>query len=70
MPTADHHHTDLNWFKSSHSGGNTTECVEAAFVPSGVLIRDSKQPEGPCLSVSASAWRCFLTARPEPITGA
>ncbi|MFE7954941.1 DUF397 domain-containing protein [Streptomyces sp. NPDC057413] len=48
------------WFKSSYSGGNTTECVETAFVPSGVLVRDSKRPSGPCLAVSADAWRQFL----------
>jgi hypothetical protein len=50
------------WFKSSHSGGNTTECMEVAFIPSGVFIRDSKQPECPHLTVSAEAWVGFLTA--------
>ncbi|MGC9436452.1 DUF397 domain-containing protein [Streptomyces sp. WG5] len=70
MPTADQRHCELTWFKSSYSGGNTTECVEAAFVRSGVLIRDSKQPEGPCLGVSAGAWRHFLTAWPDPVTDA
>ncbi|GHF03313.1 hypothetical protein GCM10014715_69530 [Streptomyces spiralis] len=55
---------ELAWFKSSHSGGNTTECVEAAFVPSGgVLIRDSKWPEGSCLAVSEGAWEWFVTAQ-------
>ncbi|MFE1752739.1 DUF397 domain-containing protein [Streptomyces anandii] len=49
------------WFKSSYSGGNTTECVEAAFVPSGVFVRDSKRPEHPHLTVSAEAWRDFVT---------
>ncbi|MFI1048612.1 DUF397 domain-containing protein [Streptomyces griseoruber] len=48
------------WFKSSHSGGNTTECVEAAFVPSGVLVRDSKAPGGPHVKVSADAWCRFV----------
>lgn len=51
----------LVWFKSSYSGGNTTECVEAAFVPSGVLVRDSKRPEHPHLTVSADAWTGFVT---------
>ncbi|MFI1165303.1 DUF397 domain-containing protein [Streptomyces sp. NPDC020801] len=51
------------WFKSSYSGGNATECVEAAFVPPGVLIRDSKQPEGPWVTVSPSAWGWFVTSR-------
>ncbi|WP_330266667.1 DUF397 domain-containing protein [Streptomyces griseorubiginosus] len=50
------------WFKSSYSGGNATECVEAAFIPTGVLIRDSKQPEGPLVAVSTESWRCFVAA--------
>lgn len=49
------------WFKSSYSGGNATECVEAAFVPAGILVRDSKAPTGSHLAVSARAWTCFLT---------
>jgi hypothetical protein len=49
------------WFKSSYSGGNATECVEAAFVPSGVLIRDSKRPKHQHLAVSALPWAEFLT---------
>ncbi|WP_332112420.1 DUF397 domain-containing protein [Streptomyces gossypiisoli] len=52
--------SELLWFKSSYSGGNATECVEAAFVPSRVLIRDSKRPECPHLAVSAEAWASFL----------
>ncbi|PZH13382.1 DUF397 domain-containing protein [Streptomyces sp. NTH33] len=52
--------SELVWFKSSYSGGNTTECVEAAFAPSGVLVRDSKQPEHPHLTVSAEAWTGFV----------
>ncbi|MGW0574986.1 DUF397 domain-containing protein [Streptomyces sp. NPDC002920] len=50
------------WFKSSYSGGNTTECVEAAFVPASVLVRDSKVPDSRCLSVSANAWSWFVGA--------
>ncbi|MGW0649987.1 DUF397 domain-containing protein [Streptomyces umbrinus] len=53
---------NLAWFKSSHSGGNTTECLEAAFVPAGVLIRDSKRPEHSHLAVSAKTWADFLAS--------
>lgn len=52
--------SDPLWFKSSYSGANTTECVEAAFVPAGVLVRDSKVPDGPHVSVSAAAWCRFV----------
>ncbi|MEV5311664.1 DUF397 domain-containing protein [Streptomyces sp. NPDC052610] len=50
----------LRWFKSSYSGGSGTECVEAAFSPVSVFIRDSKQPERPHLVVSARAWAEFV----------
>jgi Domain of unknown function (DUF397) len=49
------------WFKSSYSGGNTTECVEAAFTSSGVLIRDSKRPQDLQVAFSAKAWGRFTT---------
>ncbi|MFD3502824.1 DUF397 domain-containing protein [Streptomyces sp. NPDC058678] len=48
------------WFKSSYSGGNATECVEAAFVPAGVWVRDSKVPDGAHVAVSAEAWCRFV----------
>lgn len=50
------------WFKSSYSGGNTTECVEAALIPFGILVRDSKRPESPHLVISEAAWAGFLKA--------
>ncbi|MFG3265034.1 DUF397 domain-containing protein [Streptomyces bobili] len=50
------------WFKSSYSGANATECVETAFQPAGVLVRDSKSSAGPRLAVSAEAWRRFVVA--------
>jgi hypothetical protein len=62
MPTGAQHHAP-EWFKSSYSGGNTTECLEAAFASPGVLIRDSKQPAGAWLRVSSQAWTRFVTAR-------
>ncbi|MCF2129997.1 DUF397 domain-containing protein [Streptomyces sp. STD 3.1] len=50
------------WFKSSYSGGNATECVECAYAPARTLIRDSKSPDGPVLSVGTVAWRHFIGA--------
>lgn len=50
------------WFKSSYSGGNTTECLEAAFVPTRVLIRDSKDADGPSLVLCSPAWHAFTWA--------
>ncbi|MFF7437151.1 DUF397 domain-containing protein [Streptomyces sp. NPDC008122] len=48
------------WFKSSYSGGNTTECVECAHTGTGTLVRDSKWPDGPVLAVQADAWSIFV----------
>ncbi|MFF1476125.1 DUF397 domain-containing protein [Streptomyces sp. NPDC058301] len=50
------------WFKSSYSGGNETECVEAAFIAPGTAIRDSKCPAGPRLRFSDPTWAVFVTA--------
>lgn len=48
------------WFKSSYSGGNTTECVECAYLSHAALIRDSKCTGGQMLSVQPQTWRCFV----------
>ncbi|WP_406268396.1 DUF397 domain-containing protein [Streptomyces sp. NBC_00191] len=50
------------WFKSSYSGANTSECVEAAAMPGGAAVRDSKNPLGPVISIDASAWGDFVMA--------
>ncbi|MBW4716922.1 DUF397 domain-containing protein [Saccharothrix obliqua] len=38
------------WRKSSYSGGNGGACVELAHAGSRLLVRDSKNPEGPTLT--------------------
>ncbi|WP_371603729.1 DUF397 domain-containing protein [Streptomyces sp. NBC_01220] len=50
------------WFKSSYSGGNETECVEAAFTHSGTSVRDSKRPRESQFRVSAGAWTDFIAS--------
>jgi hypothetical protein len=51
------------WRKSSYSGSNGGACVEVASAHSGVVaIRDSKNPTGPVLIISASDWATFLQA--------
>ena len=54
-------HEDARWFKSSHSGGSGTECVEVAELGSTVGVRDSKQPQGPHITVRQDAWEGFIT---------
>jgi Domain of unknown function (DUF397) len=43
------------------SGSETGNCVEVAAMPeSGVLVRDSKDQEGPVLSFGDETWLAFL----------
>ncbi|MFI9366248.1 DUF397 domain-containing protein [Kitasatospora sp. NPDC053057] len=55
--------TDASWRKSSYSGANGGACVEVADGFAGVMpVRDSKDPHGPALVFSATAWQSFVTA--------
>ena len=48
------------WRKSTLSMSNG-HCVEAAACPDGhILVRDSKDPGGPVLSLTRPAWDRFL----------
>ncbi|WP_329149752.1 DUF397 domain-containing protein [Streptomyces sp. NBC_01456] len=50
----------LAWIKSSYSSSDGPECVEVATAPGTVLIRDSKNPDGPRLAFAPTAWADFL----------
>ncbi|WAL74805.1 DUF397 domain-containing protein [Kitasatospora sp. YST-16] len=57
----------LAWFKSSsYSDGNGGNCVQPALNLAGshgvVLVRDSKDSQGPVLAVSPAAWGAFTVA--------
>ncbi|MER7849806.1 DUF397 domain-containing protein [Kitasatospora sp. NPDC096077] len=55
--------TEASWRKSSYSGANGGACVEVADDFAGVMpVRDSKDPSGPALIFSATAWQSFVTA--------
>lgn len=47
------------WRKSSYSGSEGGQCVEVAAHPAAVHVRDSKNPEGPALSLPPTAWAAF-----------
>jgi len=49
------------WVKSSHSGYNG-DCLEATEDEGSVLVRDSKDPDGPRLKFTAAQWRAFLAS--------
>ncbi|MER7546178.1 DUF397 domain-containing protein [Spirillospora sp. NPDC127506] len=50
------------WRKSSRSSGNGGNCVEVAGLPSGVGVRDSKNPDGPKLVVSRDEFAMLVAA--------
>ncbi|MFJ5259412.1 DUF397 domain-containing protein [Streptomyces sp. NPDC088387] len=51
----------LEWFKSSYSTNEGPECVEVAFAPETIHVRDSKRTQGPQLAFSAQQWTDFVS---------
>ncbi|MEV6758806.1 DUF397 domain-containing protein [Streptomyces sp. NPDC051214] len=50
------------WRKSTYSGGTGGECIEFAPHQGAIALRDSKNPEGPTLTVSEGAFARFVRA--------
>jgi hypothetical protein len=50
----------LQWKKSGRSANNGA-CVEVAPAGGQVLIRDSKDPNGPIIRYPGRSWRMFIT---------
>ncbi|MFD4245770.1 DUF397 domain-containing protein [Streptomyces sp. NPDC058525] len=54
---------ELIWWKSSYSGQNGGDCIECAVrVSREVLVRDSKNADGPHLGFTAQTWTDFVGA--------
>ncbi|WP_242889095.1 DUF397 domain-containing protein [Actinomadura litoris] len=51
--------SNIRWRKSSHSGPHGGECVEVADAASAIMVRDSKDPDGPRLAFTPTAWQTF-----------
>ncbi|WP_344906705.1 DUF397 domain-containing protein [Actinomadura meridiana] len=49
------------WRKSSHSGHGGGACVEVAVFSPAIVVRDSKNPGGPVLAVTTTAWRILAS---------
>jgi hypothetical protein len=47
------------WRKSSYSGTNGGDCVEAADEAGRILVRDTTDRGGALLSISPDAWHRF-----------
>jgi uncharacterized protein DUF397 len=52
---------DLRWRTARRSAGNGA-CVEVAPAAGTILIRDSKDREGPVVRYSSDSWHAFLGA--------
>lgn len=49
------------WQKSSYSSEQGGACVEIAAHPVAIHVRDSKNPEGPSLTLAPTTWTAFAT---------
>ena len=49
----------MNWRKSSYSGQSGGNCVEVADNGKRVMVRDTKDNQGPILRFSPAVWRKF-----------
>jgi hypothetical protein len=59
---------EVAWTKSSYSSNDGPDCVEVATSPEAILVRDSKDPEGPHLTLTPEAWTAFLSYAAEAAT--
>jgi hypothetical protein len=50
------------WRRSSYSGATGENCVEVAGVGPTVLVRDSKDPNGPVLTLDGPRWRSLVAS--------
>ncbi|WP_098012567.1 DUF397 domain-containing protein [Streptomyces sp. sk226] len=54
--------TAAAWHSSSYSNEEGGDCVQVADrFPGVVPVRDSKNPTGPSLTLTADAWAAFIT---------
>jgi Domain of unknown function (DUF397) len=51
--------SEIDWRKSSYSGGQGGNCVEVADNESRVVVRDTRNRTGPVLRFTPDAWRRF-----------
>ncbi|MFD0856781.1 DUF397 domain-containing protein [Actinomadura adrarensis] len=50
------------WRKSSCSGSGSNSCIEVASEGHSILVRDSKDPDGPRLLISRAEFQLFTKA--------
>lgn len=55
-----HAPSEFAWFKSRYSTNEGGACVEVAHSPAAVHVRDSKDRQGPQLTLGPAEWSKFL----------
>jgi Domain of unknown function (DUF397) len=51
----------VHWTKSSASGGTGGACVETTSIKEDeILVRNSRDPEGPILAFTKAEWVAFI----------
>jgi Domain of unknown function (DUF397) len=53
-------HSQARWRTSTFSGGSGNSCVEVAFLPAAVAVRDTKDRTRTPHTYGPRAWRSFL----------
>lgn len=54
--------SELNWHKSSYSGGEGGACIEVADLPGAVFVRDTKDHGKGTLTAGPDAWGAFVAS--------
>jgi hypothetical protein len=52
--------SEAEWRKSTRSGPWTDNCVEVAFVDGSIVVRNSRDPDGPRLVFTPNEWDAFV----------
>lgn len=50
---------NMQWRKATYSSGNGGNCIEIAAGDRGIVVRDSKDPDGPRLTFGTKTWQAF-----------
>lgn len=54
--------SDVQWHKSSYSGGSHQNCVEVAEGPERTLVRDTRNRDHGHLAFGCTTWTGFLSS--------
>ncbi|TCO62471.1 DUF397 domain-containing protein [Actinocrispum wychmicini] len=53
----------LIWVKSSASSSSSSSCVEVARTAATILVRDSRDRQGPRLAFPSASWKLLVDQR-------